>query len=127
MKILIVEDEVKTGDYLRQGLTEAGFVVDLARDGLDGLHLALNGDYDLIVLDVMLPDVDGWELLTLLHANERTQHIPVLVCSVVKEQELALSLGASYCVSKPIGRQAFIAALDAAVARSAPAAGPPRP
>jgi len=55
MKMLIVEDEVKTGDYLRQGLTEAGFVVDLARDGLDGLHLALAGDYDLIVLDVMLP------------------------------------------------------------------------
>jgi two-component system copper resistance phosphate regulon response regulator CusR len=60
MKILIVEDEAKTGDYLRQGLTEAGFVVDLARDGLDGLHLALNGDYDLVVLDVMLPSLDGW-------------------------------------------------------------------
>jgi two-component system copper resistance phosphate regulon response regulator CusR len=63
MKILIVEDEVKTGDYLRQGLTEAGFVVDLARDGLDGLHLALNAEYDLIVLDVMLPSLDGWGVL----------------------------------------------------------------
>ena len=63
MKMLIVEDEVKTGDYLRQGLTEAGFVVDLARDGLDGLHLALAGDYDLIVLDVMLPSLDGWSIL----------------------------------------------------------------
>ncbi|MDD2875587.1 MAG: response regulator, partial [Azoarcus sp.] len=57
MKILIVEDEPKTGDYLRQGLSEAGFVVDLARDGLDGLHLALDGTYDLVVLDVMLPSL----------------------------------------------------------------------
>ncbi|MCX7169816.1 MAG: response regulator, partial [Proteobacteria bacterium] len=52
MKILIVEDQAKTGDYLRQGLSEAGFVVDLARDGMDGLHLALSEAYDLVVLDV---------------------------------------------------------------------------
>ena len=76
MKILIVEDEVKTGDYLRQGLTEAGFVVDLARDGLDGLHLALNGDYDLIVLDVMLPSLDGWGILQTLRRSSR--ETPVL-------------------------------------------------
>lgn len=60
MKILIVEDEHKTGDYLRQGLSEAGFVVDLARDGIDGMHLALTGEYDLLVLDMMLPGIDGW-------------------------------------------------------------------
>lgn len=59
MKILIVEDEPKTGDYLAQGLREAGFVVDLARDGLDGLHLAQNEAYDLLLLDVMLPGMDG--------------------------------------------------------------------
>ncbi|MDR0576374.1 MAG: heavy metal response regulator transcription factor [Candidatus Accumulibacter sp.] len=63
MKILIVEDEAKTGDYLKQGLSEAGFVVDLARDGLDGLHLALTETYDLAVLDVMLPGIDGWKVL----------------------------------------------------------------
>lgn len=56
MKLLVVEDETKTGEYLRQGLTEAGFVVDLARNGLDGHHLAMTEPYDLIVLDVMLPD-----------------------------------------------------------------------
>src|SRR3989304_9247575 len=63
MKILIVEDEQKTGDYLKQGLSEASFVVDLARDGVDGLHHVLNEDYDLVVLDVMLPGLDGWEVL----------------------------------------------------------------
>ena len=61
MKILIVEDEAKTSEYLQQGLTEAGFVVDLARNGLDGHHLAMTEQYDLIILDVMLADVDGWD------------------------------------------------------------------
>src|SRR5512139_1340584 len=55
MKILVVEDEPKTGSYLKQGLTEAGFVVDLVRDGNDGLHAAVTESYDLIVLDIMLP------------------------------------------------------------------------
>ena len=55
MKLLVVEDEPKTGEYLQQGLTEAGFVVDLARNGTDGRHLAMSGDYDLLLLDVMLP------------------------------------------------------------------------
>ena len=59
MKILIVEDEPKTGDYLQQGLAESGFVVDLARNGVDGLHLAVTGDHDLLVLDVMLPGLNG--------------------------------------------------------------------
>ena len=76
MKILIVEDEVKTGDYIRQGLMESGFVVDLARTGLDGHHLALTGSYDLIVLDVMLPDVDGWRIMQSLREARSTT--PVL-------------------------------------------------
>ena len=63
MKILVVEDEQKTGDYLKQGLVEAGFVVDLVRDGADGLHLGGTGDYDLAILDVMLPKLDGWQVL----------------------------------------------------------------
>ena len=63
MKILLVEDERKTGEYVKQGLVEAGFVVDLALDGVDGLHLGETGDYDLAVLDVMLPKLDGWQVL----------------------------------------------------------------
>ena len=65
MKILIVEDEIKTGEYLRQGLREAGFNADLVHNGVDGLHLAQEGDYDLVILDVMLPGMDGWQVLTL--------------------------------------------------------------
>lgn len=59
MRILIVEDEAKTGGYLQQGLNEAGFVVDLVQDGLDGLHAALEGCYELVILDVMLPSMQG--------------------------------------------------------------------
>ena len=76
VKILIVEDERKTGDYLRQGLSEAGFVADLARDGIDGAHLATQNDYDLVVLDVMLPGMDGWEVLRRIRAQGRS--MPVL-------------------------------------------------
>tara|TARA_R110001606_G_C15403585_1_gene653696 strand:- start:9789 stop:10037 length:249 start_codon:yes stop_codon:yes gene_type:complete len=76
MKLLIVEDEIKTGEYLKQGLTEAGYVVDLLHNGLDGYHRAMTESYDLLILDVMLPDIDGWKILkSLREANKR---IPVL-------------------------------------------------
>ena len=76
MKLLVVEDEVKTGEYLRQGLAEAGFVVDLAANGLDGHHLAMSEAYDLIILDVMLPDVDGWRILETIRKTDKS--VPVL-------------------------------------------------
>ena len=66
MKILIVEDEIKTGEYLSKGLTEAGFVVDHADNGLTGYHLAMTAEYDLVILDIMLPDVNGWGILRML-------------------------------------------------------------
>ena len=59
MKLLVIEDEVKLAEYLRKGLTESGYVVDVAHDGIDGLHLAMEGGYDLLVLDSMLPGIDG--------------------------------------------------------------------
>ncbi|MBN0691243.1 response regulator, partial [Pseudomonas aeruginosa] len=76
MKLLVVEDENKTADYVRQGLMEAGFVVDLARNGLDGHHLAMGETYDLVVLDVMLPDVDGWRIVRAL--RDAGKQVPVL-------------------------------------------------
>ena len=102
MKILIVEDEAKTGDYLRQGLGEAGFVVDLARDGLDGLHLALSEDYDLAVLDVMLPGIDGWQVLQGIRRANRG--LPVLFLSArgeIDDRVRGLELGADDYLVKP--------------------------
>ncbi len=102
MKILIVEDEHKTGDYLKQGLSEAGFVADLARDGADGVHAALTDDYDLVVLDVMLPGIDGWQVLR--EIRQAGRHMPVLFLTArdqVEDRVKGLELGADDYLVKP--------------------------
>ena len=102
MKILIVEDETKIGDYLKQGLSEAGFIVDLARNGLDGHHLAMTESYDLIILDVMLPDVDGWRILQSL--REAGKGVAVLFLTArdsVEDRVKGLELGADDYLVKP--------------------------
>jgi two-component system copper resistance phosphate regulon response regulator CusR len=102
LKILIVEDEPKTGDYLRQGLREAGFVVDLVQDGLDGLHLGIEGDQDLIILDVMLPRMDGWGVLqALTQAGVRTPVIFLTAKDQVEDRVRGLELGAADYLVKP--------------------------
>ena len=102
MKILIVEDEPKTGDYLRQGLREAGFVVDLVQDGLDGLHLGIEGDQDLIILDIMLPRMDGWGVLqALTQAGIRTPVIFLTAKDQVEDRVRGLELGAADYLVKP--------------------------
>ncbi len=110
MKILIVEDEPKTGDYLRQGLSEAGFVADLARDGLDGLHLARTGDYDLLVLDVTLPGLDGWGIVQALRQAGR--ELPVLFLTArdaVDDRVRGLELGADDYLVKPFAFSELLA------------------
>jgi len=102
MKILLVEDEPKTGDYIKQGLAEAGFVVDLARDGVDGLHLGETGDHDLAILDVMLPQLDGWQLLAGLRRSGR--EMPVLFLTArdqIEDRVKGLELGADDYLVKP--------------------------
>ena len=102
MKILIVEDEPKTGEYLRQGLNEAGFVADLAATGSDGLHLALHGEYDLVILDVMLPELDGCQVLASL--RRRGLEMPVLFLTArdqVEDRVKGLELGADDYLVKP--------------------------
>ncbi len=102
MKILIVEDQVKTGDYLKKGLTEAGFVVDVVRDGVEGLHRATTEDYDLAILDVMLPGLDGWRVLAGLRGAGR--EMPVLFLTArdqVEDRVKGLELGADDYLVKP--------------------------
>lgn len=102
MKLLIIEDEPKTGEYLRQGLQEAGFAVELANHGADGLHLASEGDHDLLILDVMLPGLDGWQVLRQLRAQGR--QMPVLLLSArdqVEDRVKGLELGADDYLVKP--------------------------
>ncbi len=110
MKILIVEDEQKTGDYLKQGLSEAGFVVDLVRDGLDGVHQALTDDYDLVVLDVMLPKLDGWQVLQQIRQGGK--HMPVLFLTArdqIEDRVKGLELGADDYLVKPFAFSELLA------------------
>ena len=110
MKLLIVEDELKTRSYLKQGLSEAGFVVDHTGDGLDGRHLAMTGDYDLIILDVMLPGMDGWQVLQSLRQAGRD--MPVLLLTArdkVDERVKGLELGADDYLVKPFAFSELLA------------------
>jgi two-component system copper resistance phosphate regulon response regulator CusR len=110
MKILVVEDEPKTGNYLKQGLTEAGFVVDLLRDGNDGLHAATTENYDLLVLDIMLPGRDGWSVLRAIREAGIT--MPVLFLTArdqVDDRVKGLELGADDYLVKPVAFSELLA------------------
>ncbi len=102
MKLLIVEDEPKTGHYLRQGLSEAGFAVELASDGLSGEHLALSGDHDLLILDVMLPGRDGWQILANVRAAGMATPVLFLTArDAVEDRVRGLEAGADDYLVKP--------------------------
>ncbi|MFW2358216.1 heavy metal response regulator transcription factor [Hydrogenophaga sp.] len=110
MKILIVEDERKTGEYLCIGLREAGYSVELLNNGVDGLHHALEGDHDLIILDVMLPGMDGWQVLSGLRAQGR--EMPVLFLTAkdhVDDRVKGLELGADDYLVKPFSFSELLA------------------
>ncbi|EGQ8004332.1 heavy metal response regulator transcription factor [Vibrio parahaemolyticus] len=102
MKILIVEDEHKAGEYLQKGLIESGYVVDLVHDGVDGLYLATSEEYDLILLDIMLPKLDGWQVLNTLRSSGI--HTPVIMLTAkeqVEDRVRGFELGANDYVVKP--------------------------
>ena len=104
MTILIIEDEPKTGDYLLRGLAESGFAVRLARTGRAGLAMAKEEDVALVVLDVMLPGMDGWQVLAALRADQATAQVPVLFLTArdeVQDRVRGLELGADDYLVKP--------------------------
>jgi two-component system copper resistance phosphate regulon response regulator CusR len=125
MKLLVVEDEPKTGEYVRRGLTEAGFVVDLVRDGDEGLLLATSEEYDLIVLDVMLPGLDGWTVLKRLRDAGREE--PVLFLTArgqVEDRVHGLELGADDYLVKPFAFAELLARIRTLLRRGRQSAAP---
>lgn len=101
MRILVVEDDISTGDYLKKGLGEAGYSVDLAGNGTDGLFRALEHGYDAIVLDVMLPGLDGWQIIEVLR---KKSDVPILFLTArdgVQDRIHGLELGADDYLIKP--------------------------
>src|SRR5439155_17339231 len=120
----IVEDEQKTAAYLRRGLTEKGFAVEVARDGEQGLQAALSSAYDLLILDVMLPQRDGWSIITELRRTGK--HTPVLFLSArdaLQQRVKGLKLGADDYLVKPFAFSELLARLHSILRRSLPAPG----
>lgn len=121
MHLLIVEDEAKTAAYLSKGLRENGFTVDVTNDGLDGLHMALSGAYDFIVLDLMLPGLDGWSILRDLRAANRTTPVLILTArDAVKDRVKGLENGADDYLIKPFAFSELVARIRVALRRSQP-------
>jgi two-component system copper resistance phosphate regulon response regulator CusR len=124
LKILIVEDEKKTARFLRKALVENAFTVDVAAQGEDGLHAALAGAYDLVILDVMLPQRDGWSVLAeLRRAGHQTPVLFLTARDAVPDRVRGLSLGADDYLVKPFAVSELLARLHA-ILRRGPARAP---
>jgi two-component system copper resistance phosphate regulon response regulator CusR len=101
MRLLVIEDERKTGEYLKKGLEESGFTVDVANNGVDGLHLATEGQYELVILDVMLPGLDGWGVIKQLRAKSATPVLFLTARDDIDDRVKGLELGADDYLIKP--------------------------
>ncbi|MGF6694940.1 two-component system copper resistance phosphate regulon response regulator CusR [Metapseudomonas resinovorans] len=122
MKLLIVEDEPKTGQFLRQGVIEAGLAADLVTNGLEGRDLALTGRYDLIILDVMLPGLDGWQVLRSLRLADLPTPVLLLTArDAVEERVHGLELGADDYLIKPFAFAELLARVRTLLRRGATA------
>lgn len=120
MRILVVEDEKKTAAYLQKGLAENGFVVDVCTHGIDGLHAALGSDYDLIILDVMLPGRDGWSIIKDLRQHDKQTPVLFLTArDAVPDRVKGLELGADDYLVKPFAFSELLARLRTVLRRGA--------
>lgn len=123
MKLLIAEDEPKTGFYLQQGLTEAGYCVDRVITGTDAVRYVLDKSYDLLILDVMMPGLNGWEVLSEIRAAEKS--IPVIFLTArdsVEDRVKGLDLGADDYMVKPFAFSELLSRVRALLRRAHPAA-----
>src|SRR6266404_905254 len=117
MRILLIEDEPKTAGYLLRGLSENGFVVDVAADGEDGLFMAATRDYDLLVVDIMLPVRDGWSVVTELRRTKATPVIFLTARDNVEDRVKGLELGADDYLVKPFAFSELLARLRSVLRR----------
>jgi len=117
MRILVIEDEAKLADYVKRGLTEAGHTVDVARDGIEGRYLALEGDYQLVVLDIMLPGIDGFGVLSALRQRHGTPVLMLTARDRVEDRVQGLEAGADDYLVKPFAFSELLARVGALLRR----------
>jgi two-component system copper resistance phosphate regulon response regulator CusR len=122
VKILVIEDEPKAAAYLRQGLSESGYTVEVAHDGMDGLHAAANGDHDLLILDVMLPGIDGFAVLSALRTTKQTPVLMLTARGKTDDKVRGFDLGADDYLVKPFQFPELLARVRALLKRGQPAA-----
>ena len=126
MRLLVIEDEPKLAQYLHKGLSENGHVVDVAHDGIEGRRLATGGDYDLVLLDLMLPGVDGFGVLAAI--RERSRQLPVLMLTArdkVEDRVRGLEQGADDYLVKPFAFSELLARVGALLRRGHSSASQP--
>ncbi len=122
MRILVIEDESKLADYVRRGLSEAGYTVDVAKDGIEGRYLALEGDYQLVVLDIMLPGIDGFGVLSALREKRQTPVLMLTARDRVEDRVQGLQAGADDYLVKPFALSELRARVGALLRRGPPQA-----
>lgn len=118
MRILVIEDEQKTADYLRQGLNESGYVADCAANGIDGLHLAEQHAYELVILDVNLPGKDGWQVLEQLRRNGNQRVMMLTARGRLADKIKGLDMGADDYLVKPFEFPELLARVRTLLRRS---------
>lgn len=118
MNILIIEDELKTANFLQRGLVENGFSVHVTHDGFDGLHSAMELAYDLLIIDIMLPKLDGWGVVEKLRQADK--QVPILIltaCDEIDERVKGLELGADDYLIKPFAFSELLARVKSLLRR----------
>src|ERR687891_1446100 len=119
MRLLVIEDEAKLAAYLHKGLSENGYVVDVARNGIDGRHMALEGSYDLFLLDVMLPGIDGFALLKSIRSRGNAPVLMLTARDKVDDRVRGLHEGADDYLVKPFAFSELLARIGALLRRGA--------
>ena len=117
MRILVVEDEEKTASYIKQGLTESGFIVDRAANGVDALHLFGHKNYELILLDVNIPSIDGWGVLEFIRKTSRVRILMLTGRSRLNDRIKGLDAGADDYMTKPFEFPELLARVRALMRR----------
>jgi len=124
MRLLVVEDEAKTAHFLAKGLGESGFAVDVALNGLDGRYFIEQQEYDLIILDVMLPGLNGWQLLQLVRQRGATPVLFLTARDAIEDRVRGLELGADDYLLKPFAMAELLARMRAVMRRKGGSAAP---